>query len=334
MRVKQRRLAGLAIAVLAVIVGVIALVIYLSHHDIAILQPAGAVGQKERNLIILAVALCAIVVIPVFAITIAVAIKYREGNTRSKKYRPDYDHSRVLEFTWWGIPIVLITILAVVAWNSSHSLDPYRALASSKPTMTVQVVSLDWKWLFIYPKQNIASVNYAMIPVNTPVDFQTTSDTVMNSFWVPALGGQIYSMPGMKTQLHLIADKTGSFSGSSANISGQGFAGMTFSIKSGSSAGFNSWVKTARASMRPLNSTSYASLARPSQNVPVSYYSSVSPGLFDGIIMKYMQPMNPAGASPMPMNSGTSSGSMPMNSGSSNSMPMGSGSSMPAMEGM
>jgi cytochrome o ubiquinol oxidase subunit 2 len=185
---------------------------------------------------------------------------------------------------------VIITILSVVTWISSHELDPYRAIDAKHPAITVQVVALDWKWLFIYPQQRVASVNMFEMPLNTPVSFEITSDTVMNSFWVPNLGGQIYAMPGMSTQLHLIANRTGNFPGSSANISGQGFAGMTFTAKAVTQANFNSWMKTLQKSPKHLTQTAYNQLAMPSENSPVSYYSSAQNDLYDMMVMKYMTP--------------------------------------------
>lgn len=288
MSVKQKLWAGL-IVVIAILA---ALAAYLRSHNIAILEPQGVTGQKERSLIIIAAILSAIVVIPVYVITVVISLKYREGNRRAKKYRPDHDHNRVLEFTWWGIPIIIIGILSVVAWNSSHQLDPYKALAAPKntPPLNIQVIALDWKWLFIYPQQNIATVNIAQIPVNTPVAFHVTSDTVMNSFWVPQLGGQIYAMPGMDTQLHLMATKAGSYDGSSANISGKGFAGMTFTVNAGSSSYFNQWLRGVKNQPRQLTQAAYDQLAKPSQNVTPAYYSSVESGLFNDVVMKYMAP--------------------------------------------
>lgn len=271
---------------------IVALVVYLSHYTFAVLQPAGQVGYKERQLLIFGVLLSVVVVIPTFALTIFIAWKYRESNHRPKKYNPDWDQSWLFESIWWGIPIVIIGILTVVVWHSSHTLDPYRPLASSEKPMTIQVVALDWKWLFIYPEQHIASVNLAQIPTGTPVDFEISSDTVMNSFWVPQLGGQIYAMPGMVTQLHLVADKPGSYNGSSANISGSGFAGMRFQVRAGSANDFSNWIAQARRSSQPLNVQSYNQLARPSKYVPVSYYSSVQNGLYTYTAMKYMEPMS------------------------------------------
>lgn len=269
---------------------------YISSHTVAVLQPAGQTGIKEKHLIIIAGILSVIVVVPVYAMTIGIALRYRESNKKPKKYSPDWDGQPAVEFTWWAIPIVIIGILSVITWKSSHELDPYKALAASRQPITVQVVSLDWKWLFIYPEQNIASVNFAEVPAQTPVDFEVTSDSVMNSFWVPQLGGQIYAMPGMDTHLNLLADRSGSFAGSSANISGRGFASMDFTIKAGSQSEFTNWVKQAKASSGKLTSPAYGSLAAPSSNNPVSYYSSVKGGLFDSIVNKYMPPGGSASA--------------------------------------
>lgn len=264
---------------------------YLARHSIPVLQPRGLIGYKERQLLIVGCLLAVIVVVPTFAIAIYIAVKYREENHTTKtKYKPDFDHSRLFESIWWGIPIVIIGILCVVAWQSAHSLDPYKALASTKKPLTVQVVALDWKWLFIYPEQNIASVNLAEIPVGTPVEFQVTSDTIMNSFWVPQLGGQIYAMPGMITQLHLVADKAGSYFGSPANIAGKGFSRMNFTVRAGSQADFDAWVKAARQTPKALNAETYAALAKPSDSVPVTYYAGVPDNFVEDLAMKYMMP--------------------------------------------
>ena len=263
---------------------------FLLNANIPVLQPAGIIGQKEKHLMIVAVLLCLIVVLPVFTMTIFIAWKYRESNHKAK-YNPEWDHSRLFETIWWAIPFIIIGILSVIAWNSSHDLDPFKALAAPgvKP-LNIQVVSLDWKWLFIYPDQHAASVNRVEFPVNTPINFELTSDSVMNSFWVPALGGQIYTMPGMSTQLHLMSDKLGSYGGSSANISGNGFAGMTFAAVSVTGEEFSRWIKTAANSDKGLDAAAYQALAEPSWDNKVVYYSSPQPGLFENIMMKYMMP--------------------------------------------
>jgi cytochrome o ubiquinol oxidase subunit 2 len=294
---KQKQTLG---AVLAA--GLLSVIIhYLLTANIQVLQPVGIVGQKEKHLMIVAILLCLIVVLPVFTMTIFIAWKYREGNQKAK-YNPDWDHSRLFETVWWDIPFIIFGILSVVAWNSSHDLDPFKVLAAPgvKP-LNIQVISLDWKWLFIYPDQHIASVNRVEFPVNTPVNFELTSDSVMNSFWVPSLGGQIYTMPGMSTQLHLMADKLGSYDGSSANISGNGFAGMTFTAVSATGEDFGRWIDAAKSSGKSLDAATYDRLAEPSHDNRVAYYSSPQPGLFDDVVMKYMIPGLPDNMPPSHM---------------------------------
>jgi len=285
--VKGRYKVALVLLVAAFGIGVLATLVH--GHTIAVLQPKGPVARQELNLMILAVSLMLIVVLPVFALTIGIAWRYRATNTKAA-YTPDWDRKRSLEILWWAIPGAIISVLAVVTWVSSHALDPYKPLSSTTPQMTIQVVAMDWKWLFIYPNSDIATVNFVEFPRNTPVDFNITSDAPMNSFWLPQLGGQIYAMPGMSTQLHLLAYGDGSYNGMSANISGVGFSGMTFVAKSVSNADFTSWVNSVQMKNHPLNASGYAQLAVPSSYNARAYYSSVESGLYDGIIMKYMVP--------------------------------------------
>jgi cytochrome o ubiquinol oxidase subunit II len=301
---KKRKLVGVGLFVAALL----ALAAwYLHRTNIPVLEPAGQIGQKERNLIIVGVLLSVIVVVPVYVMTVAIALKYRENNHESKKikYSPDWDHSRLFESIWWGIPMAIIAVLSVITWNSSHALDPYKSLSSAVKPMTIQVVALDWKWLFIYPGQHMASVNMVEFPENTPVDFQITSDTVMNSFWIPQLGGQIYAMPGMMTHLHLVADKTGSFYGSPANIAGEGFARMTFTAKSASQADFTAWAQKAAGSPQRLSKSAYNQLARPSMSNPVVYYSSPQSGLYDYLLEKYAVPYDSSNGTFKPKIQGT-----------------------------
>lgn len=206
-----------------------------------------------------ALLLSTLVVIPVYVMTILIAVRYRATNHKAR-YTPDWDNNNRLELVWWGIPMVIIGVLSVITWTSSHSLDPYRPIASSHKAIEVQVVALDWKWLFIYPGSRIATVNQVVMPQGVPVDFNLTSDTVMNSFWIPQLGGQIYAMPGMSTQLYLEADKLGSFSGSPANISGAGFSRMMFTAKSVTPQQFTQFILTAQRQRNPLTTASYAQL--------------------------------------------------------------------------
>lgn len=285
---------------LAVVAAVAVAAWYLHRTDIPVLEPRGTIAARERNLIIFTFLLGLLIIIPVFLITVVIAWRYREGNARKAKYTPDWDRHRVAEAAWWGIPILIISILSVVTWMSTYALNPFKPLASSTKPITIEVVSLDWKWLFIYPAQNIAAVNFFQIPVNTPVNFEITSDSVMNSFWVPQLGGQIYSMPGMSTQLHLMATSAGSYNGSSANISGSGFASMTFVAKASSPTDFNDWVQSIKHSPSQLTQANYHRLAQPSKNNPVTYYSSAASNLYDMIIMKYMMPAGQTTSTSMP----------------------------------
>jgi cytochrome o ubiquinol oxidase subunit 2 len=281
--------------VLPVLLGaivILAAVIYLRHTNIPVLEPKGIVGQKEKNLLVFTVLLGLGIIIPTFLMAIFILYRYRENNPKKVKYTPEWSNHKVAETIWWGIPIIFITILSIVTWRSTYQLDPYKSLASSNRQINIQVVSLDWKWLFIYPNLNIASVNFIQIPNNTPVNFEITSDTVMNSFWVPQLGGQIYAMPGMVTELNLMANQIGSYSGSSANISGEGFAGMKFTIKSSSAVNFSDWVKSIKKSNSPLNLKTYTNLAKASINNPITYYSTVNSSLYDMIVTKYMVPIS------------------------------------------
>lgn len=258
-----------------------------SKGTFAVLQPSGTIAEDERHLIILASLMSLIVVIPVFILTGLIVWRYRADNHRAK-YQPNWDHNRVAESIWWLIPGILIAILAVITWQSTHALDPTKAIASNKPTLHVQVIALNWKWLFIYPEQHIATVNHLMLPVGRPVHFDITSDAPMNSFWIPQLGGQIYAMTGMSTQLNLRADKAGDYRGSSANISGSGFARMTFTATAMPETSFQAWLSTtAQKGLPTLDKQSYAALAKPSTGNS-EVYSSVEPGIYQTTVHKYM----------------------------------------------
>ncbi len=288
---KKYKIAGVVAVVLALI---LRLVIYFHHTTVAVFDPKGIIAAKERNLIFLALGLSLIVVIPVFTLLFAISYRYREGNKKAR-YSPNLDHNAIAETFWWLIPGAIILVLSIVAWNSSHTLDPSQPLIGKHPAITVQVIALDWKWLFLYPQQNIASVNLIEMPVDTPVNFEITSDSVMNSFWIPQLGGQIYAMPGMSTELHLMASSTGSFRGSSANISGRGFAGMAFTARATSQQGFQQWLQTARQAPQALSNGTYNQLVAPSENNPVAYYSSAPDALYNIVIEKYMAPISTGG---------------------------------------
>lgn len=284
----MKKIFKIVIVVLLFLAAIAVSALYISNHEIAVLDPKGLIGEKERDLIITSSLLMLIVVIPVFIFALVFAWKYRE--TAKARHEPDWEHNYIAEYCWWGVPLVIVAILAVLTWKSSHELSPFRPIESDKKTLQIQVVALDWKWLFIYPEQGIATVNFVQFPEKTPINFQITSDAPMNSFWIPQLGGQIYAMPAMRSNLYLIANEPGSFRGCSANISGDGFAGMKFTAKATSEEDFDKWVQSVRQSGKNLNLDEYNELLKPSQFNPIAYYSLAKQDLFDWIIMKYMMP--------------------------------------------
>jgi len=260
---------------------------------LVLLHPAGMVAAQQGHLIVVSTLLMLLVIVPVMALTVLFAWRYRGSNSRAH-YAPDWDHSTQLELVIWSAPLLIIIALGAVTWISTHTLDPYRPLqraagmppvASPKP-LVVEVVALDWKWLFIYPEQGIAAVNELAAPVDTPIDFKITAASVMNSFFIPALAGQIYAMPGMQTQLHAVINRAGDYEGFSANYSGAGFSDMRFKFHGLSSAEFARWVQTVRSKGGTLDSGRYLQLERPSERVPVSRYGTVASGLFDSIVAR------------------------------------------------
>jgi cytochrome o ubiquinol oxidase subunit 2 len=275
--------------VLLILASVAIASVYLSSHDIAVLQPKGIIAQKQLNLLVVSSLLSLIVVVPVFTMLTLISLKYRESNhkTHKIKYTPNWDGNKKIEIIWWVIPFVIIFVLSIITWNSSHDLDPFKPLNSRVKPVRIQVIALQWKWLFIYPEQKVATVNYVQFPVNTPVDFEITSDAPMNSFWIPQLAGQIYAMSGMSTQLHLMADKTGSYIGRSANISGSGFSGMTFSANTTSKEEFNSWVQNSGYNQNHLNLSSYNKLAAPSKNNRQTTYVLDEENIYTNVVEKY-----------------------------------------------
>jgi cytochrome o ubiquinol oxidase subunit 2 len=261
----------------------------LSGAEVPVLDPKGDIARQQKDLLIISTLLMLIVVVPVFVLLFTISVKFRASNTKAT-YRPDWDHSRKLETIWWGVPILIIAILASITWVTSHTLDPFRPLASDQKPLRIQVVALQWKWLFIYPEEKVASVNEVALPINRPVTFEITSDAPMNSFWIPSLAGQVYAMSGMTTKLHVIGDTAGTFRGSSANISGEGFAGMHFDAKVLSGADYGAWILDASSSTDILDQASYAELAKASKDAPVRKFSAGDDTLFGSILHKYMAP--------------------------------------------
>jgi cytochrome o ubiquinol oxidase subunit 2 len=255
--------------------------------NMELLNPKGDIGVQEKVLILLALGLMLLVVIPVIVLTLVFAWRYRASNTRAT-YAPKWAHSTSIEVVVWSIPCVIVAFLAVLIWRTTHSLDPYRPLESDVAPVRVEVVALNWKWLFIYPDYGVATVNRLAIPVNTPIDFKLTSESMMNSFFIPQLGSQIYAMAGMQTQLHLIADSPGTYAGRSSAFSGPGFSDMHFDTVATSREAFDAWIREARNSPAVLDKSTYRRLEQPSTKTPVTIYASVAPGLFDSIVDRYM----------------------------------------------
>lgn len=270
---------------MAVIISVVlgAFTYFLLASDAAVLHPVGIIGAKEKELLHTATFLMFVVVIPVFVMAFAIGWRYRANNAKAK-YAPEWEQHAIAEAIWWALPFLIIVILSVVTWRATKDLDPFKPIASKEEPMTIQVVALQWKWLFLYPKQKIATVNFVAFPQNRPITFEITADAPMNSFWVPELGGQIFAMPGMKTELNLIAEEPGEFFGTSANISGEGFSGMTFVAKATTQDTFDRWVKEAQRNP----SLSYDELMAPSSYVPKAFYTLDNSDLFNKILMKYM----------------------------------------------
>lgn len=290
----------------------IGMVALLSGCDqLHILNPQGYVGVHERNLILTAFIAMLCVVIPVIILTLAFAWHYRESNT-SATYAPKWADSNAIEAVIWVVPIVLIVILAVLAWITSYSLDPYKPLpaeatrikngpVTNAQPIDIDVVALNWKWLFIYPEQGIATINEMAVPAGTPVNFHITSDSVLNSFFIPSLGSQVYAMAGMQTRLHLVANTPGTYDGTTNNFSGPGYADMKFkAIATATPQDFNAWVAKVKASSTPLSMDEYAAVSKYDldkynsdvasvvpKKAPVQYFSSVDPKLFQNIIAKY-----------------------------------------------
>lgn len=265
---------------------------YVHGTDLRVLDPQGPIAFQERSVIFITLGLSAIVVIPLFIMLFYFALKYRaSGSEANRRHEPNWDHdSWFAEAVWWFVPGVIIVLLGVLSWKTAHSLDPYQPIENGVAPITIQVIALDWKWLFVYPQEGIATVNMVEFPKDTPVHFEITSDAPMNSFWIPSLGGQIMAMPGMTTQLNLLADNVGDYNGFSANISGNGFAGMAFTARAVSEDDFTNWVQSVRGMSQPLDASSYAALAAPSEYNPIAYYSSVAGDIFNDNIMKYMMP--------------------------------------------
>jgi cytochrome o ubiquinol oxidase subunit II len=264
----------------------------LAGCNTVVLNAPGDIAAQQGRLVVVATVLMLLIIVPVIALTILFAWRYRQSNTEAT-YKPDWDHSTALELVIWAAPLLIIIALGAVTWISTHTLDPYRPLRridaqrtvayDTKP-LVVEVVALDWKWLFIYPEQGIATVNELAAPIDLPINFRITGTTVMNSFYIPALAGQIYAMPAMETKLHAVMNKVGTYDGFSANYSGAGFSNMRFKFHGMTNEDFDAWVKAAKASEQTLSRAAFLELEKPTMREPVRRYAGVAPDLYDRIL--------------------------------------------------
>lgn len=270
----------------------------LAGCNMTVLNPSGDVALQQRDQLVSATLLMLLIILPVMVMTAVIAWKYRASN-KDADYQPDWDHSTQMELWIWAAPLVIIIALGAMTWIGTHTLDPYRKLdrvAHNQPvpadvkSLEVDVVSLDWKWLFIYRDLGIASVNQLAAPVDRPLDFHLTSQTVMNAFYVPTLAGMIYTMAGMETQLHAVINKPGDYDGFSANYSGAGFTDMRFRFLGMSDGDFQQWVAKIKAGGGTLDRSSYETLATPSRNAPVQTYANVDPALFQAVVQRCVRP--------------------------------------------
>lgn len=255
----------------------------ISGCEYALFDSAGPVGEAIGNSMSYTFWLMMIVVVPTVFLSVYIPYKFRSKNTDAE-YKPDWSHSTLIESIVWGIPCVIIFFLAIETYKTSFALDPHKPLESTEQPLTIQVVALDWKWLFIYPEEEIATINEISIPVNRPVQFLVTSDGAINSFFVPRLGSQIYAMSGMQNKVNLMADREGDFKGISANYSGYGFSGMRFKVLARDQAGYEAWVKKVEASSKSLDDATYDQLTKKSRDNQVEYFKNPNPLRFKDII--------------------------------------------------
>nr|WP_256372696.1 ubiquinol oxidase subunit II [Roseibium sp. RKSG952] len=270
----------------------------LGGCNMVVMDPSGDIANQQRDLILISTGLMLVVIIPVMLLTVLFAWKYRQSNKQAT-YEPEWSHSTKLEVVIWTVPLAIIAALGTVTWITTHSLDPYKPLdrigpnqpvASHVEPLEIQVVALDWKWLFFYPEYGVATVNEFAAPVDRPITFNITASTVMNSFFVPALAGQIYAMPGMETKLHAVINEPGTFEGFSANYSGAGFSKMRFSMLGMSDHDFDDWIEKVSGNGGKLSRSLYLELERPSEDEPVRYYSEVDPSLYERILNMCVEP--------------------------------------------
>ncbi len=279
-----------ALIVLGLVGLALLITVLLQGNNVALFHPRGLIAHEQRNLMVLVVGILLIVAIPALFLVYFTAWKYRESNTKAK-HDPNMRHSKLLDAGMWLIPTICMVVLVAIMWPATHRLDPHKAIAGGGKPLVIQVVALRWKWLFIYPEQQIATVNYAQIPVDTPVEFDLTADAApMTSFWIPNLSGQLYAMTGHMNSLNISADTPGDYTGSSAEINGAGFAGMKFTAKVNTKDGFDFWVQSVKLNTGMLDDSGYEQLLKPSENNSPGFYNLAAGNgdLYDTVLMKYM----------------------------------------------
>jgi cytochrome o ubiquinol oxidase subunit 2 len=282
---RKKFLFGLILCIL----GVVGITLVLASEHALVFHPRGMIAKQELILIITNIFLMWVIIIPTYILLFVVVWKY--CLKKAPKYDPEHSTSLMSEILMWGLPSIVVVIMSVITWNATHALNPYKPIESDVKPLNVEVVALDWKWLFIYPELGIATLNYLHIPEKTPIQFRLTADnTPMNSFWIPQLSGQIYSMTGMATQLHLIADGIGKYTGRAVEINGEGYADMWFNAESSSQENFEKWVNEVKASSKHLTKENYLELAKPFIDRSIIYYSDVEKDLFHNIMHPYMYP--------------------------------------------
>ncbi|AWP28618.1 MULTISPECIES: ubiquinol oxidase subunit II [unclassified Paenibacillus] len=271
---------------LAFLLSIMLLAMTGCSENIIVLNPKGPIAEQQRDLMIISTLLCCIVIVPVLILTAVIIWRYRDKKGRKAAYTPEWEHSTKLELIWWGIPVLIILMLAIITVKATYDLEPSKPIASSEKPLTVQVTSLNWKWLFQYPEQGIASVNELKIPEDVPIRFEITADSPMNSFWIPQLGGQMYAMSGMAMTLYLQADEVGEYWGSGANFTGTDFAKMYFDVEATSKEEFDAWVEEVKTDSPKLTLEGYKQLREPSTS-EVQSYSAFPEGLFEMTVTKY-----------------------------------------------
>jgi cytochrome o ubiquinol oxidase subunit 2 len=283
---KIRRYGALPVAILLLLT---LFAVLIRNGNMELLNPQGYIADLQSRILWIAFILSFLIALSLIGTVFFMVFHYREDNTHVR-YEPNRTVKKRTIVVWFLAPLAAIIVISGFLWSTAHATDQYKPIPSSAAPLHIQVVALQWNWLFIYPQQHIATVNFLEFPVNTPLDFELTSDAPMNSFWIPSLGSQIYEMPGMSTQLHLMANTIGNFQGRSAQISGAEFANMVFDARSVSNANFTAWVQTAKNSTKQLDFTTYSALAQPSSNYPPATYVLTDTNLYNQIMMKDMMP--------------------------------------------